>query len=78
MFVSGLFRLSESFATARGPEALWSSFNPGSEPADGPELILYQLAGTTLIKSGRHTADTVATFDMGVAEVTFDPAVLRE
>ena len=47
------------------------------DPA-GPELIVYRLAGNTLIESARHSAGTVATLDTGVAEVTFDPADLLE
>lgn len=43
---------------------------------DGPKVIVYDLRDEVLVETGRQLPGNEATFDVGPAEVTFDPAEL--
>lgn len=45
---------------------------------EGPEVIVHELVEGVLVERARHGPGTTVTFDVGPAEVAFDPALLLE
>ena len=68
-WAADIFKKAAKYA-ATGLERYWIV-----DPA-GPEIMVYELRQGVFVETARHVPGTVATLDVGPAEITIDPADL--